>query len=421
MPDRILDELDLEREDFIPAAEDLDENYGLTQYFKDVPLLKPDVEDRIERIQKRLAIDREVILDIFTALLHSHVVLEGPPGTGKTELAILMAEMFFNCKTHVVTANEDWSTFDVIGGLNVGVEDGHEVVKPTNGHFAHSVIECCKQISRKIYSKEGHEQVEGEPQGMWLVIDEISRGRPDRYFGELFTILGNPDKADFYLSFQDKPQNKVMYLPRKFRILGTLNSVDKEFVFELSQALSRRFQFIHIGVPQREGAQISFAQETALVVRKALRDVRIKRLIPEEIPESQLLIPSGDEVKPNTETPAGRTVAVTTRLIEFIRYEEEYPGELAVGIEVGTATFIDLIRAFLTRAYIAATQDDRTFIGALDWAIASRLVPQLEGADPAKVERIKKFLEEELLPDEGTRNQFPRSCVKLNSIIRGAM
>jgi hypothetical protein len=309
----------------------------------------------------------------------------------------------------------------VIGGLNVGVEDGHEVVRPTNGHFSHSVIECCKQIARKIYSKEGHEKIEGEPQGMWLVIDEISRGRPDRYFGELFTILGNPDKADFYLSFQDKPQNKVMYLPRKYRILGTLNSVDKEFVFELSQALSRRFQFIHIGVPSRTGAQITFVEETALVTRKALRDVRIKRLVPDEIPESMILVESRDGVAPNDTTPAGRTVAVTKRLIEFIRYEEDSPGELAVGIEVGTATFIDLIRAFLTRAYIAATQDDRVFIGALDWAIASRLVPQLEGADPTKVDRIRKFLASELLPDEGTRNPFPRSCVKLDSILRGAL
>jgi MoxR-like ATPase len=212
-----------------------------------------------------------------------------------------------------------------------------------------------------------------------------------------------------------------MYLPRKYRILGTLNSDDKEFVFEMSQALSRRFQFIHIGVPEREGAQITFREETALVARKALHDVRVKKLVPDEIPESMLLVVSKDGTRPNDTTPAGKMLAGTARLIEFIRYEEDSPGDKAVGMEVGTATFIDIIRAFLTRAFIQPRQDERVLMGALDWAVASRLIPQFEGVDPTKVERIRQYMANDLFPDQATRNPFPRSCLKLDVIIRGAL
>ena len=48
---------------------------------------------------------------------------------------------------------------------------------------------------------------------------------------------------------------KAVYLPKRFRIIGTMNTVDTNYVYTFSQGLSRRFQFVYVGVPEQ--AQIA--------------------------------------------------------------------------------------------------------------------------------------------------------------------
>ena len=43
-----------------------------------------------------------------------------------------------------------------------------------------------------------------------------------------------------------------MDIPKDFRIIGTLNTQDKHFLFELSDALKSRFAYIEIDIPEFE-------------------------------------------------------------------------------------------------------------------------------------------------------------------------
>src|SRR5262249_50040536 len=72
----------------------------------------------------------------------------------------------------------------------------------------------------------------------------------DRAFGELFTVLGTDDLVPIVLPHQ-RDGNRELVTPRRFRIVATLNSIDKQFVNSLGQGLKRRFTFLTLDIPSR--------------------------------------------------------------------------------------------------------------------------------------------------------------------------
>src|SRR5829696_7066212 len=189
----------------------------------------------------------EHVLDQLVAAIDSgkHVVLTGPPGTGKTTLAFLAAEVAQQamlCTGYLpTTATTEWTTFETIGGLQPTAEG--LIYRP--GLF-----------------------VEAIESGRWLVIDELNRSNFDRAFGQLFTVLsGSPVVLPFKRKGQSKalslvptgvdaPEDTdVIRLPSRWRIIATMNVFDKNLLFEMSYALMRRFAFIEVGTPSEESYQ----------------------------------------------------------------------------------------------------------------------------------------------------------------------
>ena len=95
-----------------------------------------------------------------------------------------------------------------------------------------------------------HFDTPSEPQAEWLLVDELNRAYLDKAFGELFTVIGTDELIPITLPHQ-RVGNRELVIPRRFRMIGTINSVDRQYVNSLSQAIRRRFTFVTVDIPTR--------------------------------------------------------------------------------------------------------------------------------------------------------------------------
>lgn len=379
-----------------------EEDYRAARVVADRPLKSGDLAALLAAaktaVEKRslLLPDQDVLLErAVTALLTGHLILEGPPGTGKSTLAAALAEAF-ECSCTVETATADWSTYDVIGGLQPAAADGGsgpEVLKPWLGHVPRAAIRCADAIA------QNDDDPEAEPnQGRWLVIDEFNRADIDKAIGPLYTVLGgggDDERRRLPLWFGDKPETRECWIPDRFRILGTLNSVDTAYVFTLSQGLQRRFQFVHVGVP----AEDQLRDELTNAARQALA-WRIRTYAP-SVGEAQRDARIAEVLSDPAMT---ETLDTLRQLVHYLRYEEKMSWPL------GTAQIVDVLRhvSLHVPPERGAAPDLKP---AVDLALSDRVVPQASGLLRAQLDAFEGVL-------EGPFKDLPRSLAALRHVRR---
>lgn len=280
---------------------------------------------------------------------NKHIILDGAPGTGKTELAIKFSEAAINENFIdgflLTTATSDWTTFDTIGGF-MPDEDG------------------------KLYFYEG-KFLEAIRNNYWLIIDEINRSDIDKAFGQLFTVLSGQDVD---LPYKDKngksirihksstkkdsfyDENSGTYvIGTNWRILATMNVYDKDSLFDLSYAFMRRFTFITIDIPEND-------------VFEELIDIWADQLDQNYIESIKSLLGLNEKR------------------------------------EFGPAIFKDMINYIQFRTDLDDTYD------IIEEAILSYVIPQFDGLSPKLLKEIDTFFDEKELNTPNIKAKLKEFC-----------
>jgi MoxR-like ATPase len=240
----------------------------------DTPLAPPTPEQLGEserRISEELALPSGVVTRAVGHLLAGrHLILTGVPGTGKSHLATLLSREVFGYYPMMVTANAEWSAFDVVGGL-VPLAD-------ERGNLRYDIRPgvVYEALRRNWWLGDDdtvRRTAEGKPlrmsavhdsqqyPGVWLIVDELNRADVDKAFGDLFTAL---ESGQLRVPRSGTDASILIPLPRDFRIIATLNSRDRHFLFTLSDALKRRFAFLEIEPPDDATAERAIVLERTI-------------------------------------------------------------------------------------------------------------------------------------------------------------
>lgn len=272
--------------------------------------VEPEITDnqytRKEALEELLMSEQQFDTIISLIERKKNIILQGPPGVGKTFVARRLAYSIMGEQNTelapMIQFHQSYAYEDFIQGYR---PDGQGGFNLKNGTF----YDLCKNAEEDL------------DRPYFLIIDEINRGNLSKIFGELMMLIEHDKREEGYsLGLTYSSEN--FYVPPNLHIIGTMNTADRSLSM-VDYALRRRFSFMDLK-PEFNSNKFAELLSNAGVKLPLVKDIQCKlESLNEVICEDKENLGKGYQIGHSFFCPAKGVVPDRSWFQQIVEYEIE--------------------------------------------------------------------------------------------------